>query len=196
MSWCSRADLDDLLQHLARVERAGGVVGVDDDDGLGVGGDLRAYVIDVRVPVGLLVAKVVDGLAACEVDACGPKRVVGGRDQHLVAVVQKGVHRDGDELRDAVAGVDVVHLDVGNALDLVVLHDGLAGGEEAPAVRIALGLAQLACHVLDDLVGGAEAEGRGVADVELQHVRAALLHAVGLLDHGTTHVVQDVIELV
>ncbi len=46
-----------------------------------------------------------------------------------------------------------------------------------------------------DLVGRAEAERGGIADVELQNVRAGLLHAVRLVDDGSAHVVEHVVEL-
>ena len=53
-------------------------------------------------------------------------------------------------------------------LELRVLHDGLARREEPARVRVALALRELGAHVVDHLVGRAEAEGGGVADVELQ----------------------------
>ena len=49
------------------------------------------------------------GLPAGEVHAGGPERVVRRRDQHLVAVVQKGVQTQLDQFADAVAGIDVIH---------------------------------------------------------------------------------------
>ena len=188
-------DADDSLEDLARVHGTGRVVRVDDDDGLGPRRDLGADVIEVGSPVRLLVADVVHDRAAGERGAGGPQGVVGARDEDLVAVVEQGAHAEVDELRDAVARVDVVHADVGDALDLVVLHDGLARREEALARRVALAVGELVAHVVDDLVGRAEPEGCGVADVELEDVRAVLLHAVGLVDDGAAHVVEDVVEL-
>ena len=57
-------DVDDLLEHFLWVKCAGGVVRVDDDNRLGVAGDLGADVVDVRIPFGLFVAQVVHGGAA------------------------------------------------------------------------------------------------------------------------------------
>ena len=188
-------DVDDLLQDLTRIERAGGVVGVDDDDGLGLAADLGADVIHVGEPVGLLVADVVHGLAAGKRGAGRPQRVVRRGDQDLVAVVEQGLHAQVDELRNAVAGVDVLDAHVGDVLVLCVLHDRLAGGVEPLGVGVALAFGQLTRHVVDDLVRRAEAEGRGVADVELEDVGAHLLHAVCLVDDGAAHVVEDVVEL-
>ena len=91
-------DLHDALEHLARVDRTGGVVGVDDDDRLGALRHLGLHVGQVGVPVGLLVAEVVDGRAAGERGARGPERVVGRGDEDLVAVVQQRLHAELDEL--------------------------------------------------------------------------------------------------
>ena len=188
-------DLDDLLQDLARVNGARGVVGVDDDDGLGAARDLGLHVGHVGVPVSLLVAQVVDGVATGQRGARRPQRIVRAGDEDLVAVIEQGVHGELDELGDAVAGVDVLHLDVGQVLDLRVLHDRLARGEQAARIGVALALGELLTHVLHDLVGRAEAEGRGVSDVELEDALALGLHAGRLVDDGTTDVIEDVVEL-
>ena len=135
------------------------------------------------------------GRAAGERDAGGPQRVVGAGDEDLVAVVQKRVHRKLDELGHAIAGIDVLHVHVGDITELRVLHDGLARGKEAAGVGVTLAVGELLAHVEDDLVGRAEAEGRGVADVQLEDARAVLLHAGGLVDHGPADVVEDVVEL-
>ena len=127
-------DLDDLLQNLLGVQRTGGVIGVDDDDGLGAGVDLLADVGDVGEPLGLLVAAVVDSGTAGQGDAGGPQGVVGGGDQHLVAGIQQSGHREVDQLTDTVAGVDAVDGHIGDVLELGILHDGLPGGEDAPGV--------------------------------------------------------------
>ena len=188
-------DLHDALEHLARVDRTGGVVGVDDDDRLGALRHLGLHVGQVGVPVGLLVAEVVDGRAAGERGACGPERVVGRGDEDLVAVVQQRLHAELDELGDAVAGVDAVHVHVGKVLELRVLHDGLARREEPARVRVALAVRKLLAHVVDDLVGGPEAEGGGVADVELEDALALGLHPGRLVDNGTADVIEHVLEL-
>ena len=187
-------DLDDLLQDLARVEGAGWVVGVDDDDGLGAWGDLLPDVIEVGVPLGLLVAEVVHGRAAGEGRARGPEWIVGTGDQDLVAVVEDGLHAEVDELGHAVAGVDALEVDVRQMLELGVLHDRLARREETTRIGVPLALGELLAHVLDDLIGRAEAEGGGVADVQLEHAHALGLHAGRLIDHGTADIVEDVVE--
>ena len=50
-------------------------------------------------------------------------------------------------------------------------------------------------HVVNDLVGRAEAKGRGVADVELEDAQALVLHAGRLVGNGAADVVEDVVEL-
>ncbi len=91
-------DLGQLLQHRTRVDGAGGVVRVDDNHRPGVGGDLAADVFDIRVPVRLLVAQVVHGLAAREADRSSPQRVVGCRDQHFITVVEQALHGHDNQL--------------------------------------------------------------------------------------------------
>ena len=136
------------------------------------------------------------GLAAGQRDGGGPEGIVGSGDEHLVAVVEQSLHGERDELAHAVARVDVVHVDVGNALLLAVLDDGLAGADDAVRVGVALGGGKAVGHVLHKVVGSLEAEVGGIADVELQDVLAAAYHAVGLVHDGAADVVADVIQLV
>ena len=187
-------DLNDALEHLARIDRARGVVGVDDDEGLGRARDLGLHIFQVGIPIGLLVAQIVHGMTAGKGCARRPERIVGAGNQNLVAIVEQRVHRKLNEFGHAVARVDVLHLNIGQALDLRVLHNRLACREQAARVGIAFAVGQLLAHILNDLIGRAETKGRGVADVELENTLALVLHTGGLVDDGTAHVIQDVIE--
>ena len=88
----------------------------------------------------------------------------------------------------------MLHLNIGQALDLRVLHDRLARGEQAARVGIAFAVGQLLAHVLNDLIGRAETKGRRVADVELEDALAFVLHTGGFIDDGAADVVEDVVE--
>ena len=123
-----------------------------------------------------------------------PERIVGAGDQNLVAIVEQRVHRKLNELGHAVACVDMLHLNVGQTLDLRILHNRLARGEQAARVGIAFAVGQLLAHVLDNLVGRAETEGRRVADIELEDALAFVLHTGSLVDDGAAHVIQNVLE--
>ena len=188
-------DLDDALQDLLGVQRARGVVGVDDDDCLGALGYLGLHVVQIGVPLVLLVADVVNGRTAGKRGAGRPQRIIRAGNQYLVACVQKRVQGELDELGHTVAGEDGVHIQVGDVLQLRILHDRLARREEPLGVGVALALGELLAHVEHDLVGRAEAEGRRVADVQLKDALALRLHAVGLIEHGATYIVEDVLEL-
>ena len=135
------------------------------------------------------------GMTAGKGCARRPERIVRAGDQNLVAIVEQRVHRKLNELGHAVARVDMLHLNVGQALDLRILHDRLARGEQATRVGIAFAVGQLLAHVLDDLIGRAKTKGGGVANVELEDALALVLHTGGLVDDRTAHVIQDVIEL-
>ncbi len=187
---------DHSLEHFPGVNRAGGVVRVDQHQRLGVGGDLGLDVGQVRPPVGLFVAQVMHRLAAGQTDSGGPQGVVGRRDQHLVTVVEQRLHGHHDQLGDAIAEVDVLD---GHAFDLfllVVLHDGLARAEQAFGVAVALGGWQVADHVLKDFFRCFETERRRVADIQLEDAVAFLLQTLGVLEHRPADVVADIGELV
>ena len=187
--------IDDLLQHLARIQRASGVVGVDNDDGLRARRDLALDIVDIVIPLSLLVADVVNGRAAGKGGASRPQRIVGAGDKDLVAGVEQRLHAQVNELADAVAGVDAVHVYIGKALDLRVLHDGLARAEQALRIAVALAIGKLVAHVLNNFIGRAEAERGRVADVQFQNAHALGLHASCFVHNRTTNIVQNVIKL-
>ena len=185
----------DLLERLFGIDGARGVVRVDHHDALGTGRDLGFHVLKVGLPAGLLVAEVVHGLAAGQGHGSGPQRVVRGGDQDLVAVVQQRHEGHGDELADAVAEVDVVHVDVLDAAGLVVLRDGGAGGEDAAGIAVPLGVRQVADHVHQDRVRRFKSKRRGVSDVQFEDPVTLRLHLLGGLKNRSTDVVKDVVKL-
>src|SRR5699024_2941611 len=69
-------DVHQGFDHLFAVDGAGGVVRVDDHQGVGIGGDLGLDVLQVRHPRVGFVAQVVHGSASGEGDGTGPQRVV------------------------------------------------------------------------------------------------------------------------
>ena len=140
----------------------------------------------------VLVAQVVHRRAAGEGDRAGPQRVVGRRDQDLVAVVDEGLQHHRDQLGDAVADEDVLDRDVAQPALLVVLRDRRPGGVDALGVAVALRLGQVVDHVGDDRLGRLEAERRRVADVQLEDPVALGLEPVRLDQDRPAHVVADV----
>ncbi len=57
-------NIHDLLQNLSGIEGSGGIVGIDDDNGLCPVCDLLFDIFHVRIPVGLLVTDIVDGFSS------------------------------------------------------------------------------------------------------------------------------------
>ncbi len=192
----ARRNVGQAPHHLLRIHRTGRVVGVDDHQGNRGRGDLGFDVGQVGCPVGALIAHVVHRATARQRHRSGPQRVVGGGDQHLVAVVQQRRHRHGDQLGYPVAQVHPVDVEAAEAAFLVVLHDRSPGGQDAFGVGVPLCMGQLADVVLLDLVGGVEPERGRVADVELEDVVALILQALGLGEDGPANVVEHVGQLV
>ena len=123
-------DLDDLFQHLLRIQCAGRIVRVDDHDGLGLIGDLGLHIVDIRIPFGFLITDIMHGGASGQVHACCPKRVIRRRYKNLVTVIEQGGHTEIDELADAIAGIDAIDADIRQILQLGILHNRLTRGKQ------------------------------------------------------------------
>ena len=136
-----------------------------------------------------------DRVAARQFDGRGPQRVVRHREQDLIAVVDEALHGHRDQLGRTVAGIDVLHADVRDLLELAVLHDGFPCGKQTLGVRVALGVSQVVDHIDDDLVRSVELERLRVADVQLDDVDTVVPHAVGLVEDRSAHVITDAVEL-
>ena len=186
----------DPLQAVARIHRPGRVVGIDHHDGAGAGGDLGGDVVKVRCPAGLLVAQVVHRVSAGQVGRRGPQRVVGGGNQHLVAVVEQTLQGHGDQLADPVAEVDVLDLHMRHAERLVVPHDRLARAEQPLRVAVALPRGDVRHHVAQDLRGRLEAPLGRIADVQLRDLKPLIFQPPRGGQNGTAYVVTYVLQLV
>lgn len=187
-------DVRQSPDHGVVVHRARRVVRVDDDDRLGAVGDLAFDVREVRHPVGLLVAAVVDRRTAGEGDRGRPQGVVGGGDEHLVAVVEQGLHRHHDQLGDAVADEDVLDVRL-DAEGLVVHDDRPASRQEPLRVAVAVGRRHVPEDVLEDLGRSLEAEGGRVAGVQLEDAVPCRLQPHRLFENRAPDLVTDVGEL-
>ena len=80
-------NLNDLFQHFLRIQRAGRIVRIDDDDRLGLVGNLGTHVVDVRIPFGILIADVMHRGSAGQIHASCPQRIIRCRDEDLVTVI-------------------------------------------------------------------------------------------------------------
>ncbi len=188
--------LHQLFEYLERVHGARRVVRVDDQQGLGLVRDLRLDVLDVGIPLVGLVAQVVHRRAPGQGRHRRPQRVVRRRDQHLVAVVEQGLHRHRDQLGDAVAEVDVVDVELREARhEFVAGDDGPARRRDALRLRVTLGVGQRGDHVLHDRLRRLEPERRRVADVELEDAVPLRLEPRGVRVHRPADLVQHVLQL-
>ena len=116
--------------------------------------------------------------------------------KYLVAVVQQRLHSHRDQLGDAVAKIDVVDVESGEAFDeFVAGYYRAAGRQDALGVGVALRIGQSLDHVAHDHVWCIEAEWGRVADVELEDAVSLSLQPRGMGVHRATDFVQDVLKL-
>ena len=153
----------------------------------------RLDVLDVRVPVEVLGAPVVHRAPAAEVHRAGPQRVVGRRDEDLVAGVEQRLQRHHDQLGHAVAEVHVIRRHAGNAKPgPEVPGDGLAGRRDPPRVAVPLRVRDGGRHPGQHRVRGEQPEGRRVPDVQLDDLVPLRLKLASSPEHGSANVVTDV----
>ena len=84
--------INDLLKYLFWIKSTGRVIRIDDDKSFRAVIDLLFHVADIRIPVGLFIAKIVDGFSAGKCGTGGPKWVIRRRNQNLIPVIQKSRH--------------------------------------------------------------------------------------------------------
>ena len=81
---------NDLFENFLRIQCAGRIIGIDDDDGLRSIGDLGTYVLNIRILFGFLITGIMYRCAAGQIYAGRPQRIVWRRDQHFIAIVKQG----------------------------------------------------------------------------------------------------------
>ena len=185
----------DVVEDGARIHRAGGIVGVDDDDAAAALGGLGADVVEVRLPVGAFVAAVVDGDAARQPHRGRPKGIVGCGNEHFVAVVQQCLHAHADEFADAVADDDVVDVHAGDAEPLALLHHRLARRKDALGVAVALGVGQIVDDVPKNLARRFKPERRRIAKMQFQDSIAFFLQPMRFFCHRAAQLVANILQL-
>ena len=142
----------------------------------------------------MFVAAVMHRFAAGEGDGGGPERVVRGRNQYLVAGIQQCLHGHHNQLADAIAQINVINIDFGNAPLLAVVHHGLSGRKQAFGFHVALSLVHVVNDVLLDFFRNVELEGCRVADVQLQNPVPFFFEPAGFTQNHATNFITDIVE--
>ena len=185
----------DVVKDASRIHRAGGIVGIDDDDAATALGGLGADIVDVRFPVRAFVAAVVDGDAARQPHRSRPKGIVWRRNEHFVAIVQQRLHAHADEFADAVADDDVVDVHASNAEPLALLHHRLARREDALGIAVALGVGQIVDDVPKNLARRFKPERRRIAEMQFQDSIAFFLQPMRFFRHRAAQLVANILQL-
>ena len=124
-----------------------------------------------------------------------PQRVVWHGQQQLITVVEQAVGGHNNQLRGAIAQVNIVQRDAQNALLLGFMHHSFARRKNTLAIGIARRVGQVADHVLLDFFGRIKAKHRQVADIELDDLLTFFLHLPGAVHDGAADVITDVGQL-
>ena len=168
--------IDDLLKKLFRIQGAGGVVGVYDDDAFGFRRHLALDVLEIRAPFLLLVADVEDRFAASDKHSIGPEGIARTGNQNFIAGGDQDRRGHGGHFRNAVADEDVVRRDALYAFADVILGDRFPGGLHAAEIAIGDSLVNVLNKSLSHALGQLEAESRRIAGVEAQNFLASFDH--------------------
>ena len=82
-------NLNDSFKDLTRIDCAGRIIRVDNDDRLRLIRDLALHVKKIRIPLTLLVTDIVNYFSAGKRCAGSPERIIRCRDQDLIPVIEK-----------------------------------------------------------------------------------------------------------
>ncbi len=130
-------ELDDRQLRLARIHRAGGVVGIDQDQRARAIGDQAPDVIEIRLPAIVGIGAVEHRLRPDLGDHRGVERIGRHRHEHLVVGVDQRVERDLDALGGAGGEQHPIGIDWEAACTEVVC-DRLARLDDAGRRRVAV----------------------------------------------------------
>ena len=126
--------------------------------------------------------------------AGSPQRIIRRRDQNLVSVIQKRLHRQIDQLADAISRINIIHRHIRNILGLTILHDRLARRKDPSGIRISLRVLYVCHHIFNDFLGRRKTEGRRIPNIQLQDTPALSFHTPRFLYDRAAHIVQYIVQ--
>ena len=124
-----------------------------------------------------------------------PKRIVGAGNEDLVAGIQERPHGDHDQLGDAVADEHLVGGDIHHPPGLLLHDHRLTGREDPLLVRVGIGLVEVLHDCPAHRFGHPEAEGAGIADVQLDDLMPGPFELLGPACQRSADLVLDVVKV-
>ncbi len=175
---CSRASSRIFSRVRLGIDRAGGIIGRDQQNPAGASVDLARDVFHVRLPPVVLVQFVrVDRTIQLAHDGA-VQRILGTRGQHVVAGVEQRGQATVDDLAAAVADEDA--LNIAKAVALGLMADGLDRRGQAQRVPVTVVAVDHGLqHRLDHVRRGVKVVFTGIADVEVENLMALARHFFG-----------------
>ena len=102
--------LDESLQCLERADRAGGIVGIDDDDGARPGVDLLLDLVKVRLPAQVFFQVVEDRPGIDFSHHRRIARIFGARQEDIFSRIEQGGKTNLDSFADAFGYESILHV--------------------------------------------------------------------------------------
>ena len=185
-------EFDDLQQSFARVESAGRIIRIDDDDAARLRRDLGCEFVDVRLPA-IVFVEIVGRERRFELgEHGGVKRIFRAGREHGFVWVQQRCETHVDALADTAG--DERSLNIANPFALGFAQDCLYRFVDAERGRVSvLAIAHGLGYGFDQVRRSLKVEFQRIADVERQDLRAGFCDFVGKngeIADGVAHAVK------
>ena len=120
-------------QRRARIDRAGRVIRIDDDDRARAARDQRFDFLRIGFEPVLASTRIVNGPSAIQIHCRGPQRIVGAGYEHFIVRRKQRTQHEIDELADPVADIDLVGGHTANAAALLLHAQQLRAPGKCPS---------------------------------------------------------------
>ncbi len=160
------SDGDERGEQLARIDRSGRIVGLNQHERPGARANEALDFFRVGQEGVFRAAGVMHGAPAIEPHRRRPQRIVGAWDQHLIAEIEQGAQGEVDQFAHPVADEHPLRRDLRDAASARLLGHCLARLHQPLLVAVRLAFAEMALHRFAQMRRRAKAIKPRIADVE------------------------------
>lgn len=156
---------------------------------------LKLRVLRIKVPVHLLVTRVIREVATNGNYTHHPRQVIKTKSRGLITVIRRHIRQGLGRLKRTITHMSVLRLGIKRTLSLQVLRSHLTHKRRTAQIKVTFTIKRLLTRILSSLVKHTRARKHQITSVRFRSTLTLILRANNLISSKATRIVRSIVRL-